>query len=155
MNSRCWGTYNDKIYFGGNGKVYQADTGSNDDGGAIKGDGWPAYTYLGSRGQRKRITMGQVVLSSDGDLTVATKSDTDFAEPIPPFNSSTFDAAGAEWGLAEWNLAEWVGGDVIINDWKLITGIGYNVSMRIRVSVSAQTVKWFSTNYAFTPAGVI
>lgn len=155
LNSRTWGTYEDRLYFGGNGKVFLADTGSNDNGDAIKGDGWPAYTYLGARGQRKRITMGQVVLSSDGDLTVATKSSTDFSEPIPPFNSSTFDAEGAEWGEGEWGVAEWVGGDTIINDWKLITGVGYNVSMRVRVSVSAQSVKWFSTNYAFTPAGVI
>lgn len=155
INARTWGIYNDQLYFGGNGKVFLADNGSSDDGSDIKGDGWPAYTYLGNRGQRKRITMGQVVISADGDLTVSTKSDTDFREPIPPFNSSTFDAEGAEWNEAEWNIAEWVGGDNIINDWKLITGIGYNVSMRVRVSVNAQTVKWFATNYAFTPAGVI
>ena len=48
MPANCWELWNDILYFGGNGVVYKAWNGTNDNGANIVGEALPAFNYFGS-----------------------------------------------------------------------------------------------------------
>lgn len=154
-NARCFGLYNDKLYMGLSGTVVQCDTGPSDGGAKIQGDALPAWNYLGQRGRQKLLTAVQPIMSSDGDLPIAIAVGADFNEPLIPYDESSFSNTGATWDVAEWDVAEWTGGDNIVKNWLPGGAYGLNFSARIRVSVNAQKVNWFSTNYMYKPGGIV
>lgn len=155
MNARCWGLYNDALYFGESGVVYLADDGYDDNTAKIEGDALPAFTYLGSRARLKQVTAIQPVMSSEGDLPVAMQLAADFTTPTTPYQESTYAANGAEWDVAVWDSADWTGGTAILKYWHSAGGIGMNFSTRIRVSTKAQPINWFSTNYMYKNGGLV
>lgn len=155
INARCWGIFQDKLYFGGSGSVYLFDDGASDNGSNIEGDAITAPNYLGSRGNQKLLTGIQAILSSDGDLPVATAIGVDFTIPSIPVNASTYAASGAVWDTATWDDADWTGGDVVTKQWHSASGMGFNFMTRLKVAVNSQTANWYSTNYMFKPGGLI
>lgn len=156
MDARSWGVYDDRLYFGGNGIVYLADNGASDGGSDIQGDAQTAFTYLRNRSRQKQLTTVQPVMSSEGSLPIAASSATDFATPAINYNTSSFTGNGTQWDTAQWDTFEWGGGDgTIVNEWISAGGIGYNFSLRVRVAVSAQAVKWYSTNYMYKLGGLV
>lgn len=155
MNARCWGMYNGDLYFGGNGSVYQANSGASDNSSDIEAIGQPAYTYLGNRAKRKVMSALQPVFSTDGNLNFSLSLGTDFSTPSTLSPQRSAEAAGATWGTAVWNTAEWAGGLSIINDWRITPGIGYNVSPRLAITVNGLDVRWYSTQYMYKDAGII
>lgn len=155
INARCFGLYNDRLYFGGNGSVYLADSGTSDNGSNIEGDGLPAWNYLGIKGRQKLLTAVQPVMSSDGDLPIAMSTGADFNQPSIPYNTSTFSNTGATWDVAEWDLADWTGGDNIVNKWLSGGAYGFNFSARVRVAVKAQSINWFAMNYMYKSGGIV
>lgn len=153
--SRTWGIFSGDIYFGGDGEIFQADDGANDDGNDITSDVRTAFTYLGSRGQRKQITAIQPVLSSEGDVSVDIGIGTDFSVPSVLSPTRTSSSIGAAWGDASWNDAEWAGGLNVVNRWKVTSGIGYNMSVRLGTRTNNVETSWFALNIMFRVAGVI
>lgn len=156
MDARCWGLYNDKLYFGGSTKVYLADNGANDNTADIQGDAQTAFNYLSNRQRQKLLTAIQPVMSSEGALPIAVSVAADFATPSINYTASLFSGAGTQWDTAQWDTFDWGGGDgTIINEWLSAGGMGYNFTARIRVSVSSQVVKWYSTNYMYKLGGLV
>jgi hypothetical protein len=155
MNARCWGVYNDELYFGGDGEVFKADNGTSDDGELIDADCLPAYTYLGSRAKIKQVTASQPVMSSEGAFPVALTLAVDFKSNAPEYISAVYSVTGAEWDVALWDSADWTGGTVIMNDWYSTGGIGMNFALRLRVRTKSRPVHWYSTNYMFKTGGLM
>jgi hypothetical protein len=155
MNARCWGLYNDRLYFGGNASVYLADEGNDDDGANIDTDALPAYNYLGSRAQLKQVTAVQNVLSTESDLPVSVSLGIDFSIPVAAYNPSTYTATGATWDVADWDVADWTGGSKIHKPWNSIGGIGMNFSSRLKIRGKNESVNWYSTNYMYKRGGLV
>jgi len=155
INARCWGVYNDRLYFGGNAAVFLADEGHDDNGSNIEADGLPGFTYLGSRAKIKQVTAIQPVMSSEGSLPLALSVGSDFSTPLPSYNPSSFAATGAEWDAATWDSADWTGGSQILKSWYSQGAIGMNFAARVRVSTKAQPVKWYATNYMYKNGGLL
>jgi hypothetical protein len=154
-NSRCFGTYNDRLYFGGDGAVYLADEGRNDNGASISADAKTAFNYLSDRARIKLFSGMRPVMSADGDITVSTASAVDFGNYSAITSVTIQLPSGAAWDEAEWDEEEWISQPNRINYWAPCNNIGYNVSGRIKVDVSGQEVRWFSINYLFNPGGLI
>ncbi len=155
INARCWGLYNDNAYFGGNGSVYKFDDGYDDNGSTIDADCVAAVTYLGSKAQQKLLTGVQVTTSSDGEVSIAVKTEADFKLPTVAYSTEVFTGGSSDWDTADWDTAEWSGGNQITNDWVGMGAFGYNFRTRVRLRAKGQLVKWYSINYLFDPAGLV
>jgi len=127
----------------------------SDNGANIDGDAITAPNYLGSRSRQKLVTALQPVMSSDGTLPIAVSVATDFATPAIPYNASSFSTTGADWYSAVWYSADWAGGDNVVKQWLSAGDLGFSVSSRVKVSVNAQKVNWFATNYMYKLGGLV
>lgn len=150
IDGHCWAVLDDAIYFGGtDGKVYQADTGTSDNGSQIVAEGATAWNYFGHRDRNKLFGMARPIFRSDGDASMTLILNTDFNEE-PPTNtpsSPVFDAA--IWDEAIWDDDIWAGGLTVNAGWQSVSGIGYVASLRLRVATDAVQQVWDSTTYTY------
>lgn len=153
MNSFSWSNYNGDLYFGGDTYIYKADTGNDDNGSDIVFDAITAFTYLGNYGQKKQITMVQPSLRLDGNLQNNITIGTDFEIPAEPSDIEVTQSGGTPWG-SPWG-SPWSGQPVIEDNFIGVSGYGYNVAIRLKISTSEQQTKWYSTRWAFKPGGLI
>jgi len=153
--SRCWGVFNDELYFGGDGIVYKFWDGFSDDGANIRGDAITSYDYFGSRERLKQVTSIQPVIGSEGDLGLSTKVGVDFELPSTAYNESTYLNSGSTWDVATWDADDWTGGSSVSRKWISGSGLGYAFALNIRIDSGSQPIDWFSTNWLVKPAGQI
>lgn len=135
QNALCWETMGETLYFGGfAGRVFEADTGSTDDGEPIVCDCKTAFNYFGLKGVLKRFTMLQSLVTTDGRAAPSESLDIDFRDGQslgslePPITSTTL------WDVAQWDVDVWPPEQVTSGDWKTVTGIGQCAAVRLRVS---------------------
>jgi hypothetical protein len=154
MNAHCWGVFNDNLYFGGNGVVYKADTGTNDNGTDIVGDMQTAWSYYGSRGALKRVTMLRANYLAGGVLAPAIEMKSDFdtssavSIPTPPAVSV------ASWDVDTWGNASW-SGDTRYKSWVIGDKTGYCFSIRFKVSAAdfGLSVEGFDVQFELASPG--
>lgn len=150
LNGHTWAVLNDKIYFGGiDGKVYQADTGANDNGSQIEADGATAWNYFGHRDNNKLFGMARPIFRTDGDLPVSLILNTDFADNPPTATVAALPITSAIWDDVVWDVGLWGGGLEVKSGWQSVTGTGYSASLRVKVATNTTTVVWDSTTYTF------
>ncbi len=149
QDAYSWVVHRGKIYFGGDGAVLQADNGFNDNGAMIEAFGKTAFQYFGARGVVKKFTMLRPVMGSNAALAVSIGFDVDYAEGTSFFTPGAVASPGAEWDVAEWDVAEWATGPGTIQAWRTVQGIGYNSSVRIKTSTTAQNVEWFAADIIY------
>lgn len=150
MNGRCWATYNDALYFGGgSGKVFKADTGTNDNSEVISADARQAWSNFGYV-DPKRMTMIMPVISAPGTITITFGLGFDFKE-VQVEQSTSSVASGPLWDIATWDTEQWAPEAAPRTDWYDAAGEGVDVSLRLRYSGKGQTVDWFRTDYLFVP----
>ena len=153
--SRCWGSYNDRAYFGGSGVVYIFDDGFDDLGNNIDADSITASTYLGSKARQKHVKGLQVVTASDGVVGLSTAIAAEFKTPTVGYATPTFTGGASDWDTADWDTSSWAGdGANISKDWITRNAFGYAVNTRVRVRTQGQLVKWYAINYMFDYAGL-
>ena len=146
QNGYSWTVHNGRLYFGGEGTVYLADDGLDDDGGTIDADGKTAFQYFGTRGVQKNFVTARPVISSDGDLPVSFGFDTDFSNNPTTYTPSTVTAVGSTWDDAEWDDAEWASDQGPVQQWRVVGRHGYNIAFRLRTQTQAQSVIWRGTD---------
>lgn len=155
MQANAWAVCDGKLYFASHsGVVFQADTGSSDNGSEIEGDALPAFSYMGSP-NKKSFTGVHLVLASEGDVPVEIRVDTDFRTPSVDFSSSTYAAAGTAWNAGAWNTFAWTSGPEIFEVKKIVSKTGYSAAARVRVKTSSQSIQWYSTSYIFKKGGIL
>ena len=151
----AWTVHNDKLYFGGgDGKVYQAWTGTSDDGAAIEADGATAWNYFELRTQIKQWTLARAVFLSDGDVTHTMILNVDFFDTAPVFTVSS-PSTGPVFDESIWDAVIWFAGATTVQAWHSASNIGYVASLRIRLSTATQEVIWNSTTYQFIPGALM
>lgn len=156
VSSRCFGLYNDRLYFGGDGVVYLFDDGYDDNSTNIETDAIPAWTYAGSRARIKQFTGFQPVIASDGTLSLSVSIATDYKPLSTEFTASTTTPEGSLWDVAEWDVAAWEGeADNITRIWQAANDIGYVVTARLRTRTQGQALYWYSQNWMFRYGNII
>lgn len=155
MNGACWAIYNDNLYFGGtDGNVYQADVGTSDNGAAITFDCLPAFSYFGSKGQKKLFTMCRPLISSNGPLGLAIDINVDFQIMAPTSIPTTPAINAMVWGSSLWGEANW-GGESLVAPWLTVSGLGFCASPRIRGSTNALTVSFAAYDMVWQPGNIL
>ncbi|MDE2105819.1 MAG: hypothetical protein KGL39_51825 [Patescibacteria group bacterium] len=154
-NAACWEFFNDAIYYGGNGVVVQADTGTDDNGTAITGDVQQAYSYFGDAGNLKRFTMARPVLQAAGNISASVALNIDFNSNIPT-STPTFSGGGASpWNTSAWNVTPWGKALGLVRKWQTVNGVGYAGGLRMRLSAKGFAVQWMSTDFVYEPGNVL
>lgn len=151
MNARSWGMFNDRLYFGGSGVVYKADTGTADNGAAILASGQCSWNYLKSRETHKRFTAMRPMLRADGSLTFSAGVGVDFGSISLVQAESSVEGDSSPWDSSPWDTSPWSDETSINLNWLSAEGMGYNVSARLDVLTSTRAVDWFSTQFQYEP----
>jgi len=146
LNAITWGIYNEDLYFGGNGKVYKADNGLEDNGSYIICKAQSAYNNLGSPAE-KIVNGYRNTFRVDGSATINTIVNFDYAKNSSQ-QSNSIEAIGAEWDVAEWDIAEWSSENQTQNKLIYSSGQGVDVSMRIEANLKGQQLSWYRTDYS-------
>ena len=146
QDAYCWGLLNGDLYFGGNTKVYKADSGFSDAGVQIQGSAKTAFVYYGGRGTSKRFTAIRPIVSSDAQLPVSIGFDVDFNDGTSTYTPSSATTTGSEWDNTEWDVGLWAGTISSQLVWRSVADIGWNAAIRIKTSTQAQSIKWHSVD---------
>lgn len=148
-NANCWELYNDDLYFGGNQFVGKAWNGLDDNGTAITADGLQAFNYFGDTARKKRFTMMQPSLQTNGTPSILAAINTDFSLADPTAALSFSPTSYAVWDTSLWDSGVW-GSDLVISDaWQGATGLGYCGAPRLKSQASGIQVQWNNTNVLY------
>lgn len=159
-NAACWDTFEDQIYFGGDGVVGHADTGENDFDNSIIADIKPAFSYFGNLGQSKLFTMVRPIFLSDGTVTPSFALCLDYNDVLPPTAPlSGGILGGSPWDTSPWDTSPWsinsLGGSQVNKDWRTIGGIGYAASLRMSTNTLNVGSSLQSIDYVYELGGVL
>lgn len=149
-----WAVSRDTLYFGGDGILATADTGTDDNGDEIIADAKQAFSYFGARGRNKSFTMARPTLLLDGPVDLALDINLDYGDRAPQYLTPISGGTGDPWGDGFWD-AVWSGAAVIYNGWQAIGGVGIAAAPRIRVQSGDVTLSWLSTDLVFEYCGIL
>lgn len=153
INAITWGLFNERLYFGGNGKVYLFDEGYADDGNYIKCVAQSAFNNLGSPAEKIMNSYRNVIIS-DANINLNTKVNFDYGRSITTQNLS-IESIGTQWDLATWDISSWSPENYSQNKLVLASGQGVDVSMRIEAQLKNQSLSWYRTDYSVNLSNII
>ncbi len=151
QNAYAWCVSGDALYFGGDGVVYQADTGLDDADAEIAGDMKTAYNYFRDPGRVKRFTMLRPVLRSNGIPHPAITVNVDFTDAIPTA-VPTFTASDAVWDTAVFDVDAFAGESEATLVWTTVSGIGRCAAIRMRTRTMGAEMSLSSFDMLYEPA---
>ncbi len=148
--------FNDNLYYGTNGEVRQAWTGTSDLGTNIVGELVTSFDYLGSRNGLKISRMLRPVIgwdSNPSEFLVGVDVDFRIVEPVGAI--SFVGSAAGLWDAGLWDVALW-GGSVTLNrNWYSAFGIGYAFATHLKVTTNSARVRLASVDYVYERGGIL
>lgn len=155
-NAACFETFGDNLFYGGNGVVAQADTGTDDNGAAIAlADVQQAFSYFKERGRIKRFTMARPIFAAPGTINAAITLNMDYDNSLPLSTPAFSGSSGSAWDISPWDTSPWGNATGIIKNWQTVNGVGYAAALRMQVSAMDVTVQWQSTDFVYEPGSVL
>jgi len=143
IDARCWGVFDDELYFGStDGAVYKLG-GQTDAGNAIEADGRQAWFNLDDRSAR--ITAARPVLSTVGSLAFNFGIGQDYQDALTP-PPVAVGVTTSPWDTSAWDVTPWVAEEQIDIGWDVAVAYGESFSPRIRISSSLEAA-WLRTDY--------
>ena len=154
--ANCFQIHNDELYFGTNGAVRKAWTGTSDAGALIVGEMVGAFDYLGDKNGLKHVTMLRPVIGWDANpAEFLIGVDVDYIVQDPTGSVSFPSGGGSVWDTGLWDSAIW-GGDISFNrDWYSVTGIGYAIAPHLKISSSQAGVRVSAFDFVYQKGGVL
>lgn len=153
LNAVTWGIYNERLYFGGNGKVFLTDDGFNDNGEYINVKAQSAYANLGSPAE-KIVNSYRNVLKIDGSAVVNQIVNYDYGRNSTK-QSLSVEALGSKWDESYWDIALWSPESLSQNKLIYASGQGVDVSMRLEAGLKGQELNWFRTDYSVNLTNIL
>jgi len=154
--ANCFSLHNEELYFGMNGEIRKAWTGTSDAGANIVADMIGAFDYLGNRDGLKQMKMLRPVIGWDSNpAEFLIGVDVDFVT-TDPVGVVSFPASSAGvWDTGTWDNAIW-GGDIAFNkNWYTVNGLGYAIAPHLKVSNSRANIRVAAFDYLYERGGVL
>ena len=130
----CFEVFQDRLFFGGqDGKVYEADSASQDGGEPITADMLTSYQYYQSKGTLKQWKMVQTLLTSDGRVAPGLIMVSDFKDGAVSYLPAQGTISGSNWDEVDWDEFDWGGADEVTNKWQAVRAVGLCAAIRIKV----------------------
>ena len=142
-----FGIFNKELYFGGDGVIYKADTGTDDNGGNIECRVQQAYSTFDVP-NRKNVKSVTIRYLADADISIGADIGYDYQDGQVE-NVVTTTTTGAEWDTAEWDTAEWAGATQSRNTTYMVSGTGVAVSVLIAFDIRGTQLTWLGTGLSF------
>ncbi|HYE86630.1 MAG TPA: hypothetical protein VEA16_09760 [Vicinamibacterales bacterium] len=163
MDANCWAVFRDNLYFGGNeGLVWQADTTALDGIEPIDAIGQQAYNYFRSKGQLKRFTAVQPMLTTDSASRPAIGISTDFKDNATLGTPSSSAISAALYDSAVWDTDTYPVESRSITDWTTLSGTGQCASIHFRARTGRETglsvwgeAQWGVDSWSASTAGEV
>lgn len=155
-DARCFAVQGSNLYFGGNGVVCLAWTGTTDNSSSIVAEALPAFNYFSSRGRQKRFTMARPLIQTDGTPSILGTLNVDF-DNTAPTGALTFTPTSASmvWGNMVWGSMVWGSNLSIKKQWQHAGAIGYCGSYHMKLQNNAAIVRWKAIDYVYELGGII
>lgn len=139
QNANTFAVYNDRLFFGGNdGVVYEADASGSDYLSNFTALMKTSFQYYGQRGVKKRWTMIQPLITTDGAVVPSIGLDTDFRNGTALSLTTTVPVSSSLWNQMVWNLDPWGQNENTLIDWLSISGLGQNAAINLRVDIQGE-----------------
>ena len=139
QNANTFAVFNDRLFFGGNdGVVYEADVAGSDYLSNFTALMKTSFQYYGQRGVKKRWTMIQPLITTDGAVVPSIGLDTDFRDGGALSLATTVPVSSSLWNQMIWNLDPWGQQENTLIDWLSVSGIGQNAAINLRVDIQGE-----------------
>lgn len=139
QNANTFAVFEDRLFFGGNdGVVYEADASGSDYLSNFTALMKTSFQYYGQRGVKKRWTMIQPLISTDGAVIPSIGLDTDFRTGAPLSLTTTVPVSSSLWNQMVWNLDPWGQEQNTLIDWLSVSGLGQNAAINLRVDIQGE-----------------
>jgi hypothetical protein len=147
MNAYCWGLFRDNLYFGAaGGAVYQADTGSLDNFGAVAANAQQAWSTFASP-VRKRVTAVRPMVQALSAQNYSFGLGFDYGD-INIAVGATTAGTGSPWDTSAWDTSPWSPDSVVDPHWRVGGGSGQAVGVRMTAAANAPLC-WLRTDFRF------
>jgi len=153
-NATCWEVFNDEIYFGTDGSVCHAWSTNADDGMNITGDVIPAFSYFGSKFQ-KRWTMARPIIQADGVPGILLGINVDFDISAPVGTPTLVNSQAALWDQGIWDQDIWGGALTIQKNWQSVSGLGMAACLHMKLTSKYYEIRWQATDYVFEVGAIV
>jgi len=156
LNPYCLEVFNNLLYMGSAGAVYQLDNATTEDNGAaITATVKTAYSYMGDEESLKTWQMCQPVFNASGNLSLSLTLSVDFDSSVPTGTIPVSVQSQAPWNTSYWNTPTyWGQATRVIKNWLGLNGEGYCGSLYMSIASQGLSAKWFSTNFMFNKGGL-
>lgn len=156
IRSKCWQTFERRLYFGSDNAVYLFDEGYSDNGAPICGVVEQAYSNLGTELLKKvQMLNPRTKSSAPYSLVIYTnmdmeERDIDYIENIGYTGrrlwntmkwSSLGDASGAKWSNS--------GRTTLRSQWIANSSTGYKASIVFKTKTSGNQIEWYETGIRY------
>lgn len=139
QNANTFAVFNDRLFFGGNdGSVYEADVSGSDYLSNFTALMKTSFQYYGQRGVKKRWTMIQPLITTDGAVVPSIGLDTDFRDGGALSLATTVPVSSSLWNQMIWNLDPWGQQENTLIDWLSVSGLGQNAAINLRVDIQGE-----------------
>lgn len=142
-----FGVFNNRLFFGGNGIVYQADNGTDDNGATIQCRAQQAFSVFDIP-NIKNVKNVTITYISDVSISLGAEVAYDYQD-ITISNLSSSETTGAEWDDAEWDDADWAGAAQVRNTKFSAAGTGRSVSVALGFNIKGAQFTWMGTSISF------
>lgn len=154
-NASCFLSTNEGLLFGSEGTVGLAFAGFSDFGASVTAEAALGFTNFGYPGV-KSFGLVRPSLSYNASANISLGVDVDYALSVG-YTAETFvETVGSQWGEAQWGIDAWAGDQLIFDQWMQPScHDGRAFSVRLRCISSNGTMQWFSTDFLYTPGGIL
>lgn len=151
--AHCFEVFNGELYFGMDGEVRKAWTGTSDVGIPIEAEVLCAFNFFGNPAQSKDFKMVRPIIGWDSNpAEIFIGVDVDFVSATPTSQITLPTSEAGVWDTAEWDEAVWGGDIVLTKEWFGVGGNGFAGAFHMR-TVSAQArIRFSAISYLFEPA---
>ena len=145
MEAYTFGLFANNLYFGAAaGLIYQADTGTLDNLGAVQANGQQSWNTFGDP-QRKHVTASRPMLQSEGAISFSFGLGYDYGD-IEVTTSASTPGGGSPWDVSPWNTSPWSPNSQVSTLWHASGGTGVAISAAISVA-STNGATWLRTDF--------
>ena len=147
MNAFCFGLYKNNLYFGSSGgMVFQADTGSLDNLGAISSIGQQSWNMF-QNPLRKHVTASRPIVESATGVTFEFGVGYDYGN-INIVTKGATTGSGSPWNTSPWNTSPWSPQSTVSTLWHASGGTGVAVSPAITIDTT-DGATWLRSDFRF------
>lgn len=163
-DANCFELYNDYLYQGGNGTVYQSWQGLGDEyrsGSStltadIRGNLQQAFSYLKGPTQVKRFTLMRPTFQATAtNPPVLAGLNVDYSLTSPVSTLSGAVSGSSAWDTSAWDVTPWASSYNIVRGWQGAQGLGYCCAPHYVVNTQGVGIRLMSTDIVYEVGGVL